>query len=162
MMSEGGLLSIFRSAYTPHYVFWGSRRSGSGFCAEDLSGVQFLWTFRTDVGYLTLFYTCIRSATSFPTASRRLLLPMISQSRHFWMTWMVLPSLISIFRIVSRISGTPNIHLIVQVSPAFVCDKACIKIPPLMKNRNSQCQIIWFLFVEFIVQLRIYVRQLEH
>ena len=31
----------------------------------------------------SLSYTCIRSATSFPTASRRLLLPMISQSRHF-------------------------------------------------------------------------------
>lgn len=32
---------------------------------------------------------------------------------------------------------TPNIHFMVQVSPVFVCDKACIKIPPLGKNRNS-------------------------
>ena len=76
----------------------------------------------TTIPVSSLPYTWIRSATSLPTASLRLLLPMISQSRHFWMTWMVLPSLISMFLIVSRISGTPNIHLIVQVSPAFVCD----------------------------------------
>ena len=53
-------------------------------------------------------------------------MPRINPPSIFWMTCMVLPSSILRLRRKSRISGIPNIHLMVQISPVFFFESACV------------------------------------
>lgn len=53
-------------------------------------------------------------------------MPRINPPFILWMTCTVLPSLILRLRRKSRTSGIPNIHLMVQISPVFFFESACM------------------------------------